>query len=347
MTRDWLREPYRKLLRNPSASFRLLDALSQGIGYVLTREADDDGYLPFAASFDEGLKKLWKLITVPPRQRSIVARCIRDLLDDGMIQHTGEKLFVKNLVEINARRDAPSKPSKGASKASPKAVETTRSASQNDAEPTLSEPRADAERTVSEPSATPERTLSGPSAALERHAAEPSKPTQVRETIDSELSSRARSQVGREVGREVDQKGRRQLPPAPNSHPVTQLLVANGGVLAGSSPAIVAAGVIELGKIRSCDEQVEAAEIALEITLRALMTKGLEDPGQYFATVVEKLLLSGGLEAERANRRPREANGGTARKSGTHRSAGPVEFDVETDREHRKGARVVLVKGES
>jgi hypothetical protein len=201
--RDYSREPYRKLLRNPSPSFRMLDALSQGIGYVLIREADDDGWLPFAIDFEEGLKRLWKLITVPPRQRSIVARCIKDLLDDGMVQHLSDRLMVKNLYEVNRRRDeGPKGPGKGPQKAAG-ATPSQRSA---DAEPTLSEPPATPERTVSERSATLERTTGDTPAALERtNETDPSA-----RNDSSEPASRARLQVGRKVGRKV---GREEAPP--------------------------------------------------------------------------------------------------------------------------------------
>jgi hypothetical protein len=201
--RDYSREPYRKLLRNPSPSFRMLDALSQGIGYVLIREADDDGWLPFAIDFEEGLKRLWKLITVPPRQRSIVARCIKDLLDDGMVQHLSDRLMVKNLYEVNRRRDeGPKGPGKGPQKAAG-ATPSQRSA---DAEPTLSEPPATPERTVSERSATLERTIGDTPAALERtNETDPSA-----RNDSSEPASRARLQVGRKVGRKV---GREEATP--------------------------------------------------------------------------------------------------------------------------------------
>lgn len=291
MARDWSREPYRKLLLRPSRSFLVLDALAQGIGYVLSREADDEGYLPFATSFDEGLKKLWKIVNVPPRQRSIVVRCLQDLITDGMVRHVGDRLFVKNLRDINERREY-------GPKGSPRAGNGN---SRANAEPTLSEPRANAERTVSERSADAERTSGEPSADRERHAAEQSKQTQVRETTDGDSPSRARSQVGREVGRKADpdQRERQRLPPAPDDHPLTELIASNEAIVFGVPPGRLAAGVISVAAGRSEADQIEAVERALTTTARQLATKGLDDPPRYFMRCAQKLLARGGLEAAR------------------------------------------------
>ncbi len=61
------------------------------------READDDGNLPFATDFDEGCKHVWKLISVQPNGRRMVARCIRELVDGGALLHVGDRLTIKDL----------------------------------------------------------------------------------------------------------------------------------------------------------------------------------------------------------------------------------------------------------
>ena len=315
MARDWQREPYRKLLRNPSPSFRMLEALSQGIGYVLMREADDDGFVPFAVDFEEGLKRLWRLFTVSPRQRPIVARCVKDLLDDGTIQHVGERLWVKNLREVNERRDGWSE----------RGGRTNRKAAEQpptDAEPTLGEPSTTREPPVSQPSTTREPTVDDTSTTREptvddtstthrQYTDAPSKHIQVLGIVQSDPPSRARSQVGREVGskggREVESEDSPQL-----REGVTRVVF---GLVADSTRGIESTKVVETSnrigiKLDALAPELVWSDLEAEITswishARSKATSA-RDAGEHWST--ERLLNEIESKAlQRIRYRPKDA----------------------------------------
>lgn len=282
MSRDWSREPYRKLLRNPSSSFRSMCALAQAIFYVLVREADDDGRLVFDRDWSKGCARLNRLLGTEPRERKLICRLLKELTDDGCVLHVDDHLLIKNLVAANVRRDF--RKNAGPS-------------------PTETHPRLDRGSTEARPSVSRDSTESEPSLSRASTAATASVDSDASTRNDSpEPASRARSQVGREVGRKVDPdpRERQRLQPAPNDHPLTELIAANAALVFDVPPARLAAGVISVAGSRSESDQIAAVEIALSTVARQLGTTGLDDPPRYFLRCAQKLLAPGGLEAERA-----------------------------------------------
>lgn len=324
--RDWSREPYRKLFLRPSTGFMCLPVLVQGLAYVLMRLADDDGRIKVGPDRSKAIATLCKMAGADPRERRLISDRIEELLSDGMLRHEGDFFVLPNLPWMNRRR------SSTGHGADADHVPTERPANLDQAS---TRPRPSVERASSERDPSVESASSLQRASTERdlssrnHSAD----------LDQPSRARARSQVGRQVGRKGDQEGsKRQLPPAPDDHPVTELITANEALVFGASPAVLAAGVIALAGTRSEDEQVEATGFALETVKLKLSTSGLDNPVDYFGSVVRNLLAPGGLEAERASREPLSANR-AARSAGAPRSTTGSGIDLDAQRARMRQQR--------
>lgn len=107
MARDFSREPYRKLLERPSASFRSLDVLTQGLGYVLIREAElETGRLnPITSNRKSTVAALARRLGADPRERRLVTHRIELLLADGFLVERDGFIVVRNLSTVNERRE--------------------------------------------------------------------------------------------------------------------------------------------------------------------------------------------------------------------------------------------------
>jgi len=317
--RDWSKEPYRKQLLRPSPSFRMLSVSAQGLFYVLMREADDDGFLPFAASFDEGCVRLRRLIGAHNEERRGLPKHLQDLLDDGCVRHEGDRLHLRSLRAINERRDRTSSTRQSDGGEPQGRQRQDRTATSERRQQSTGETPAERKPNTT---ATPAEHRSDTGETLVEHQSSVGETLAERRPDSDKGSSagnysddqqqpsraRARSQVGREGGREGDQGGRKRLlHPAPDDHPVTELIAANRGLVHGTSPGVLAAGVIQLAGTRPTNEQVEATELALETVKLKLSTSGLSDPVEYFGRVVANLLHSGGLEAAREKQAPRSS----------------------------------------
>jgi hypothetical protein len=304
--RDWSREPYRKLLLRPSASFRSLSVTAQGIAYVIIREADDDGRIPFDVDLRKGCAKLHRLLGVEPRERDVFDRRLQELLADGCLVHEGAFLVWPNLPSINARRDEKA---------------TTRVRTGRDEGATGVRP-------------THEMPTTG---VRDAHDLPTTSPPPRRETISSaenhspESASRARVQVGRKVGRQSSTAGeevareRPSVPEVPENDPIAALL-DSATVFAGEDvQRIVRSARLLVRGRREDDELFEIADFAASATVRAVGTgAGIAEGkvGAYFLKTFEGLLANGGLEAAKDERAPRPARPRSATPT-----QGPVEFD--------------------
>lgn len=206
MARDWSREPYRKLLRNPSSSFRSLSVLAQALFYVLVREADDDGRLAFDRDWSKGVTRVFRLLGVAPTDRKMVMRRLEELVADGCVRHVDGHLLIPNLVAINVRRDGRGKVSGDVPAEAPAGLRDD-----------SLELRDDSVRAPAGLGQAPGRLSQGSGEAAARLSFDPAGlgSDASSENHSAETASRAR-QVGREVGREGGSDGGcAESPPTP------------------------------------------------------------------------------------------------------------------------------------
>jgi len=201
MARDWSKEPYRKQLLRPSPSFRMLSVSAQGLFYVLMREADDDGFLPFATTFEDGCVRLRRLLGVHNEERRSLPKHLTDLLNDGCVEHVGEQLHLRSLRAINERRDRSSNRQDGESGGRPR---TGRGQTSDERRTGVAETLV--EHTPNTGGALVEHRRSiGETLVEQRRDIDQGSSAGNRSTESRQPSrARARLQVGREVGREED-----------------------------------------------------------------------------------------------------------------------------------------------